>query len=101
MAMGTCVVRDYELLATAKRDSTKGGIILYPPVQSGHGPILLNQLDWAASFRTILQVSIFDTLPYIREFLLKVTSIVILITWTAPITIFNVVAAADYRRICS
>ena len=63
--MGACVVKGYELLA--RRFSTKGAIIsiLVSLVMT----YFANQLDWAVSFARYYEVSIFDTLPYIHEFL--------------------------------
>ena len=54
-----------------------------------------NQLDWAVSFARYYEVSIFDTLPYIHEFLAEgyIDSHTYYLN-LAMILIFNVVAAA-------
>ena len=91
MAMGACVVKGYELLA--RRFSTKGAIIsiLVSLVMT----YFANQLDWAVSFARYYEVSIFDTLPYIHEFLAEgyIDSHTYYLN-LAMILIFNVVAAA-------
>lgn len=65
LVMGVCVVKGYELLA--KRFSTKGAIISI--IVSLVMTFFANQLDWAVSFQRYYGLSIFDTLPYIHEFL--------------------------------
>lgn len=65
LVMGVCVVKGYELLA--KRFSTKGAIISI--IVSLVMTFFANQLDWSVSFQRYYGLSIFDTLPYIHEFL--------------------------------
>ena len=91
MAMGACVVKGYELLA--RRFSTKGAIIsiLVSLVMT----YFANQLDWAVSFARYYEVSIFDALPYIHDFVAEgyIDSHTYYLN-LAMILIFNVVAAA-------
>lgn len=91
LVMGVCVVKGYELLA--KRFSTKGAIISI--IVSLVMTFFANQLDWSVSFQRYYGLSIFDTLPYIHEFLAEgyIDSYTYYFN-LAFVFIFNVIAAA-------
>lgn len=91
LVMGVCVVKGYELLA--KRFSTKGAIISI--IVSLVMTFFANQLDWAVSFQRYYGLSIFDTLPYIHEFLAEgyIDSYTYYFN-LAFVFIFNAIAAA-------